>query len=380
MELIAWIIFMTTLQRLLNLMKILFLRKERMVLESTRPIIFTICFKNRFSSSNLLPQRDPNSILPSRSLQNNRLKKFTQVDDETRDEFDLLQEQLSRTSTELRGKKFAVDATGKAIGIAPIKSEALPPYSLFPSHNISSSAVTSNEKGTGAGAGTATGVGGKKGTRKRVSKDQTLTTSASTSPSYPHFLPTPSLATSLSAHSSIPLAPGVSLKSKVILENTNNAAATASGAQPASAQKVTSSPIVREGPNLPPDPKKLSRSEYFAKQQTISRMTSIASSTGAPGTGTGYEGGSIDRALDSFASTFGEMSEYSSTSSPAGAPVPRSSSRGMTSGGGVKTNRYLDLNPGREIDHEQMKKAKELKAREEQEREDERLKESLSWD
>ena len=55
----------------------------------------------------------------------------------------------------------------------------------------------------------------------------------------------------------------------------------------------------------------------------------------------------------------------------------------MTSGGGVTTNCFLDLNPlegGREIDHEQMKKAKELKAREEQEREDERLKASLSWD
>ena len=78
------------------------------------------------------------------------------------------------------------------------------------------------------------------------------------------------------------------------------------------------------------------------------------------------------------------MSEYSSTSSQAaGAPAPRSSSRGMTSGGGVKTIRYLDLNPlegGREIDHEQMKKAKELKAREEKEREYERLKASLSWD
>lgn len=283
------------------------------------------------------------------------MKKSAQVDDDIRDEFDILQEQLSKTSSELRGKKFAVDSTGRAIGIAPMKSESLPPYSLYPSHNISSY-DREKEKSEKPNAG-------KKGGRKRISGAD-KESSASTSPSYPHFLPTPSLATSLSSHAAIPLAPGVSLKSRVIVDTTS--------APPGSlpTQKPTApSPVTREGPNLPSDPKKLSRSEYFAKQQSVSRMASLTSST--------------DKSESLF---IGEsFSEYSTTGKgqtlPASLNGTTSSSRGtLQSAGGVKTNRYLDLNPlegGREIDREKERLAEEEKAREELEREYEREREKL---
>jgi hypothetical protein len=309
------------------------------------------------------------------------------VDDETRDEFELLQEQLSRTSAELGrgGKRFAVDSTGKAIGIAPIKSETLPPYSLFPSHTISNAASAPAAASTAA----AGGAGGKRGPRKRVSKDQsyasTDASAASLSPSYPHFLPTPSLATSLSsAHSSLPLAPGVTLKSKLILETPATAAGSATtgggatASAPVTSNKATASlpsPIVREGPHLPSDPKKLSRAEYFAKQQQQTQTLSRVTSTSGGGPGDGFGGGS----------SFGEMSrsEYSLTSNPsptASTAVPsRLSSRGGGAGGGMSgtgtgtggVTRYLDLNPlegGREIDHKAVAKAEEelRKAKEEE--------------
>mmetsp|Transcript_4114 Transcript_4114/g.6369 ORF Transcript_4114/g.6369 Transcript_4114/m.6369 type:complete len:558 (-) Transcript_4114:134-1807(-) len=157
---------------------------------------------------------------------NNRLKKQAHADDDVKDEFQTLEEEVQRAAAELKGKKYAFDQNGKPITISVVKPDSLPPYAYQPSLNVNTESSSDSLKK------------GKK-TKKKIR------VAGSRSVDHPQFLPTASLATALSSHASISLNPGVTLQS---------------------------GDIIREGPVRSDDPKKPSRKEFF-NRQAMARST-----------------------------------------------------------------------------------------------------------
>lgn len=224
--------------------------------------------------------------------QNNRMKKQTHTDDDVEDEFTTMEMEVKRAAAELKGKNYAFDHTGRPILINKVNPDSLPPYAYQPGLTVNLD--TSSDL-----------------TKKQVKKGKKkIRVAGSRSVDHPQFVPTASLATALSSHTSIPLNPGVTLKS---------------------------GETVREGPLRADDPKKPSRKDFFNKQ-ALSSMSSLE---------LGSESMSWnDKSQVQSSVATGNLSESGkvrTTSSTKG---------GDRSGGLVPKYRYQDIDPlegGREI-------------------------------
>lgn len=143
-------------------------------------------------------------------------------DETTKDEFLILQEEVLKAQSHMKGKKYIIDLSGKAIQVNSTKPENLPPFAYEPQLNIlfEENDVPRKSKQ-------------QKGSKKK------LRVAGSRSVDKSNFLPTTSLATTLSKPNDIMLNPGVSLQ-------------TDQG--------------IREGPISADDPKHPSRKQFFNKK------------------------------------------------------------------------------------------------------------------
>jgi hypothetical protein len=205
----------------------------------------------------------------------------------------LLQEQVLKAAAELKGRKYAFDSTGKPIPITTIKSDTLPPFTYQPSLNVNSD-PDMNKRGLSK-----KNAMGKKRGAIRVAGSRFV--------DHPPFIPTASLATTLSTHNVIPLSTGVVLQS---------------------------GDVTREGPQRPDDPKRPSRKDFF-QRQSLARSSLAANNT-----------------MGSILDTNGSISDASSwvdkpSDKPRGPPSSGLASLSMsTAAFSTSSNpRYKDIDP-----------------------------------
>jgi len=195
---------------------------------------------------------------------------------EEKDEFELLEENITNAIKELKGKKFAVDQSGNVVPLAVVKPETLPPYAVSLDTKITQAlsprALKQQKEKEAAAAKEGGGKAGVAAGEKRKKKVIRVAGSRSIDEDS-YFKASTSLAVSLASGEDIAPATGVALKV---------------------------GEVVREGPALPENPKNLSRKQYFSRSQVLAEGSSITggmlhmeSSLGGGGSSVG-EGGGAD--------------------------------------------------------------------------------------
>jgi hypothetical protein len=147
---------------------------------------------------------------------------------EVKDEFELLRQEVEKAAVTLKGKKYAFDSAGKPITISNTKAEQLPPFAYEPVMSVHDEIDKQSSRNNNNN--TSNLQPQKKQRKIRVAGSRTVEK---------NFIPTTSLATTLSKHKDIMLNPGVSL---------------------------VSDEGVREGPAPADDPRKPSRKQFFNKK------------------------------------------------------------------------------------------------------------------